>query len=175
MASTTYEGTDFHGIRYDFDSGMSIIVTLTVQDDLVTNLRVNISPEKYQLGVQREWLAYSPETLISRYGTPSNVEFFVGRAAPVNTYSMVMYFDTVDMIIEYYGNDLPFNDGSFIICPLNSGFDVISIWLGANPEKPPLVATPLEEATSISLEKFAELMTADPQNACFALREDAFP
>jgi hypothetical protein len=64
VASTTYEGKEFHGIRYDFESGLSIIVTLTVQDETVMNLRVDIGLEKSQPGVPREWLAYSPETLI---------------------------------------------------------------------------------------------------------------
>jgi hypothetical protein len=173
--SITANGNDFFGAAYKLDSGLMGAVTLTIRDDIVKNIRVVINPGKLQQGVSQEWFAYSPSTLVNCYGTPSKVEFFIGRATPLNAYTIVMYFDEVDMIIEYYGYDLPLKDKSFFICPLNSRFDIINVWLGENPEQTPPEAVPLEKAALMSRERFAELMTGDVQDSCFTLYEDAFP
>jgi len=174
VASTTYEKKDFHGIVYKLNSGLSIDVTLTMRDNIVENLRVEILPEK-QKEVPREWQAYSPETLIARYGTPSRVDFFLGRAAPTPDYSMVLYFDTEDLIVEYFGYDYTF-DGTFVqTCPLINQWDDVRVWMGKNPQYPPSDGVSLEDATSLTLEEFAVLMTGDPQNACLKLKESVFP
>jgi hypothetical protein len=171
--STTFQGKDFHGIRYDFESSLSIIVTLTVQDYIVTDLRVDINPETQMPGVAREWSAYSPETLIARYDLPSKVDFFVGRAEPSPSYAIDIYFDTVDMIIQYYSYDIRAN---WQICPLTDQMDSIRIWMGKNPIYPPpsdLIS--LEQATSLTMEKFYESMTGDPKKACLTLKGEMFP
>jgi hypothetical protein len=180
IRSTTYEGKDFYGIRYDFDSGISIIVTLTVQEEIVENLRVDITPEIQRAGIPREWLAYSPETLINRYGLPSRVDFSVDRGPhePGTTYTdyfMIMYFDKVNMIVSYeYGSIDPQLD-SLRVCPLTDQFTLVRVWLGANPQHPPLNEIPLEQAMSVTMEEFSNLMTGHPNKACFNLKEEAFP
>jgi hypothetical protein len=49
--------------------------------------------------------------------------------------------------------------------------------MGKNPVDPPLEAgaLPLKEATSITMEEFTELMTGDPDLACFTFRGGIFP
>lgn len=171
---TIYENNGFCGIAYRFSSSLSIDVTLTMRNNIVENLRVEISPEK-QEKIPREWQAYSPETLIARYGTPSRVDFFLGRAAPSHDYSMVLYFDAEDLIVEYFGYDYTF-DGTFVqTCPLiNQWFDV-RVWVGKNPQYPPSDGVSLKDATSLTLEEFSVLMTGDPQKACLKLKENVFP
>ncbi len=173
--TNTLDGKEFYDSAYDFDNGLSVSPLLAVQNNIVTTLTVYITPETQQEEVPREWSTYSPETLITRYGTPSRVDFFLGRVAPTPDYSIVLYFDTVDLIVEYYGYDYTF-DGSFVqTCPLINQWNDVRIWMGKNPQYPPSLGVSLEEATSLTLEEFSILMTGDPQNACLKLKENVFP
>lgn len=176
VKSTTYQGKDFYGIEYDFDDGLSISVILTIQNEIVENLRIKMHPEKQKPGATREWLAYSPEILIQRYGSPSRVEFSLGRVDNPS-HAMILYFESVKMIILYLGREEGFlNDKATLeVCPLINQFDYIEIWLGDDPQYPPLPEVPLEEATSLKMEEFSNLMTGDPRKACFNLKEEAFP
>lgn len=172
----TISSYDYYEIIYDFDSGLSISPLLAVRNSIIKNITIYITPEKSQPGIPREWLAYSPETLTRRYGLPSEVVFFVGRAAPTPGYSMVLYFDKVDLIIEYDGYDYTFDGSSFEICPLTNQWDNVRVWMGENPHNPPpSFGVPLQEATSLTMEEFSELMTGDPEKACFELKGEVFP
>ena len=175
IKSETYEGKDFHGIKYDFDSGLSIIVTLTVQDKVIENLRVDILPEEQKAEVPREWFAFSPETLIYRYGAPSKVDLFLDWG-PNSVIEMNMYFDAVDLIVSYGGYNIISNQKSSPhFCPLNAQFDSVRIWMGKDPYAPPSESVPLEEATSMNMDEFSKLMTGDPSKACFNLDATKFP
>ncbi len=171
VASTTYEKKDFHGIVYKLNSGLSVDVTLTMRDNIVENLRVEILPEK-QKGVPREWQAYSPESLIARYGVPSKVDIGVDTG-PRTFFDMVMYFAPFDLIVQYAGYGIVATDTW--ICPLSEQYDDVRIWFGENPEHSPGGGVPLEKATSLTLEEFAALMMGEPEKACFNLRAEAFP
>ena len=170
----TIDNKDFRDSRYDFDNGLSVDVNLAIQDNIVQNVRVSITPEKQRTGMPRAWLAYSPETFINRYGTPSKVEFFLDWG-PRPYFEMDMYFDQVDLIVVYEGhNIIPREKGSPRICPLTSQFEAVRLWMGKDPYQPPRPAVPLDQATSMTLEEFANLMTGDPGKACFIVNGDAF-
>jgi hypothetical protein len=175
IKSTTLDNKEFYGIAYDLDNGLSIIVTLTVQDEVVTDMRVYITPETQKTGVPREWSAYSPETLIKRYGLPSRVGFSVDWG-PRTFFDMVMYFDELDLIVEYAGNNIiSGTNESPGVCPLTDQFDSVRVWMGKDPQYPPQNAIPLEKATSMTMEEFSKLMTGDPSKACFNLKGEMFP
>lgn len=138
-------------------------------------MRIYITPETPKEGVPREWSAYSPETLISRYGKPSEVGFFMDWG-PRSFFDMVMAFDQVDLIVEYSGYDLiPRKKGSPKVCPLSAQFESVILWMGKEPVHPPDVGVLLEEATSLTMEEFSELMTGNPGKACLIVKGDVFP
>lgn len=169
--STTFDDKEFYGVRYDFDKGLSILVTLTIKDKVVENLRVDIHPEKQKAGVPREWPVYSPEALIKRYGLPTSVEFSGDRGgAPL--YVMIMYFDNHDLIVEYESDNL---GPQLQICPLADQIDLVRIWMGPDPQYPPFIGTPLDKATSITMEEFAKLLAGSSNESCFNLNEEVFP
>lgn len=167
MSSATVNGKDYSDTRYGFDNGPSIGVTLTIQKGLVENTRIIIIPEKQEAGIRREWLAYSPETLIERYGLPTRV----GLAAdwgPGPFFSMQMYYDALDLIVEYAGDSIiPAQRGTSVVCPLAVQFDSVRLWLGENPAYPPGPGIPLDEVTSLTVDEFTQLMIGDPDKACF--------
>jgi hypothetical protein len=175
LKHTGTEGNnDFYSFIYNLDNGLEVTPILTIQNNTVKNLDIGIN-DGSETGTPRKWIAYSPETLISRYGTPSKVDFFLGRVAPTPTHSMDMYFEKENLIVEYIGIDL-LNTGSHLgICPLTNKVDFIGIWMGDDAHYPPSPGVPLEEATSLTMEEFSNLMKGDPKKACFNLKEEAFP
>jgi len=171
---TIYENNGFCGITYRFGSGLDMDITITIRNNIVENLRVDLLPEKQQ-ETSRKWRVFSPETLVKRYGSPSRVDLFLGRAAPTPDHSMVLYFASEDLIVEYFGYDYRF-DGTFVkTCPLINQWFSVRVWMGKNPQFPPSSGVSLEKATSLTLEEFSALMTGDPQQACLNLKESAFP
>jgi hypothetical protein len=174
MEHTNTQGTrKFYEIILKLDSDLSVSPLLTIQNDVVTNIDINISPETQKAEVQREWQAYSPETLIKRYGAPSKVNFWVGRG-PKPSYEMGMYFDTVDLLIIYVSYDLGPNL-DLQACPISRQIDHIRILLGQGPEYRDSEWVPLEEATSLTMEGFSKLMTGDPNKACINFKLEIFP
>jgi len=93
-------GKEFYGVIYDLSKGSEITPVLTVQDNIIKNLKIGINPTEQKAGTSREWSAYSPETLIERYGTPSKVNF-ASDWGPQSFFEMDMYFDNFDLIVHY--------------------------------------------------------------------------
>jgi len=170
----TLDGKDFYDVSYNLNNGIEVSPNIAIQNDTVKNLSVGIN-DTSQVGDPRKWSAYSPETLISRYGTPSKVEFFLGRVAPAPTHSMVLYFETVELIVEYIGSNILISGTQLEICPITNQVEYIHIWMGDDPQYPPSPSIPLEEATSLTMEEFSKLMIGNPDKACFKLREEVFP
>ena len=172
LNSTISEGNKkVYSAVYEFENGLQIIPILKVQDNIITDLRIDIHPEPQKAGALREWVYYSPETLIRQYGSPSQVDFFVGRG-PNPSYSMSMYFDSMKLLILYVSYDL----GPHLrACPISGQMDSVNVWLDQTLYSPPTDWVSLEQATSLTMEEFAKLMTGDQNKACFNLKEEKFP
>lgn len=174
----TQNSHDLYDTDYHIQFALEISILFSVQDDIVKTLDVGINVPR-EVTIPRKWSAYSPETLIKRYGTPSRVEFSLNNIYPNNgiSGSMMMYFDNVDMIVLYAGTEENFlkDQKSLTLCPLNNGIHFVGIWMGEEIlyPQPPLI--PLEQATSLTLADFEKLMLGDPNIACFNLNEEAFP
>jgi len=166
-----FEGRDFYTISYDSGTGYHSSLTIHPFNNLIENMMVTPDIPKPKEGVPREWIAYSPETLIKRYGNPSSVRFTVssyGMAGlPSNIgINMIMYFDTSDLIVHYSGYGMT----PELFCPLTAPFDFVRLWIGPNPPDTPSFETvPLEKATSLMIEQFTQLMLGDAKKACFAV------
>ena len=173
----TQNNQEFYETDYHIEYGLEISIRPTVQDDIVKTLEVGMNVPR-EINIPRKWLAYSPETLIKRYGTPSRVEFSLTDIYPNNGVngSMTMYFDNVEMIVLYNGTEEGFleDQNAFTLCPLINGIYFVYIWMGEEPHYPPSAQVPLEQATSLTLDDFAKLMLGDPNKACFDLKEKAF-
>lgn len=164
---------------YDAGEETEISIALSVQDNIVKVLEIGMNVPR-EVIMPRTWSAYSPETLIQRYGVPSQVEFTLTDIYPNNgiSGSMTLYFDNVDMIVLYIGTEESFlkDQKSFTLCPLNNGIYFVSIWMGGESTNhpPDEQIIPLKQATSLTLDDFAKLMLGDPNKACFNLNEKAF-
>lgn len=168
-------GRYFYTIEYEPNSDDSSSVTLYSLNDLVGNIVLTPHIIKQEEGSPRQWIAYSPETLIKIYGKPSRVEFGLDWG-PNFVIVMIMYFDDSDLIALYSGyNMISDRPHSPQLCPLTAPFDHIRLWMGHTPPNPPqMPSIPLEKVTSLTIDQFAQLMLGDPQAACFTINGDAF-
>lgn len=168
-----YAGLTFHTTESRLDNGLSLTITLTDQDGMVQNLRFDILPE-IQKKTVRQWLAYSPETLTNRYGLPSKVTFALDWG-PRSYFEMDIYFDQADLIVEYIGHDvIPRQKAPAKICPLSSQYELVRIWMGKNPYQPPAKGVLLPEATQLTVQEFAKLMSGPAELACFTINDEVF-
>lgn len=173
LGFTPFEGKDFYTISYSPDTGGGFVVTLYTTGDIVKNIVITPEIAKPKEGSSREWIAYSPETLIKRYGNPSRVEFGLDWG-PNFVIIMIMYFDTSDLIVEYSGyNMIPGRPQSPRLCPLTAPFDYVRLWMGQDPPDVPSFKTvSLVKATTLTMELFTQLMLGNPQEACFTINGD---
>ena len=181
---TVEDTTEFYYTQHEFENGLSIGISLAVQDQRVLALEVIISPEiPVTTPMPREWTAYSPETLVRQYGPPSRVEIIGGMSHEVGadlnfTYYLLTYFDSADLIVLYSSKyDYVAIDPAtnlVRICPVTDQFRGVNIWLGHNPEPPPAPAKPIEEAASLTVAEFSALMTGEPDRACFDVSSALF-
>jgi hypothetical protein len=169
-------GRDFYTIEYESNSDDSSSVTLYSSNHLVENIVVTPHIVRQTEGRTRQWLIYSPKTLIEKYGKPSRMEFALDFGQVNTTITMIMYFDTIDLIALYSGYEtIPGHPRSPQLCPFTFPFDHVRLWMGSNPPNPPqMPSVPLEKATSLTVGQFSQLMLGDPQNACFTVNGDAF-
>ena len=176
LGFTPREGEDFYSIAYKSDNGVGFSVIFYTSGNIIENIKLTPVIVKPVEGSPREWIAYSPETLIKRFGSPSDVEFAIDNG-PNYVVTMSMYFDTSGLIVLYSGyNMLPERPRSPFLCPLTAPFDYVRLWIGPNPTDPPSFETvSLVEATSLSMDQFIQLMLGDPQKACFTINGDVFP
>jgi len=178
LGFTPFEGINpnsgryFYTISYDSSTGYDSYVTFHRDtNNLVENIVVSPDIPKPKEGSPREWIAYSPETLIKRNGEPSRVEFAVGLGPSIGI-NMIMYFDASDLIVHYRGYNM--NPKRF--CPLTAPFDFVRLWMGHNPPDTPSFETvPLEKVTSLTIDQFSQLMMGDPEKACFTVKGEALP
>jgi hypothetical protein len=165
------DNQDTYALAFTLDSGLQLSLILTTEGGVVENINLGISPEQQKPDVPRDWLAFSPETLIQKYGSPSKVDLFLGRGLHTQ-YTMNMYFDSVDLIVEYSNLDL---GKKLQICPLRDQMYSIRVWMGKKPQNTPFPGVPLEQAASLTVEDFSKLMTDNTGKACFELKEEMFP
>jgi hypothetical protein len=164
-------------IRYESSNGLSSNIRLYGYKNLVETIRIQMSVPHKDQSSRKVWLAYTPETLIKRYGSPSRVilDYPIGPG-PSFSFDMDLYFDANSMIVEYIGGDLvaPYFPYSPRICPLTEPPENVWAWFGDNPRYPPGPGVEVEKATSLTVDQFTQLMLGDPKNACFTLDWKAF-
>jgi hypothetical protein len=146
---------------------------LTIANNFVESVKLSLSPDRKK-SVRSEWLAYSPDTLIKRYGLPSRVDLIALWDFNPH-FAMNMYFDSADLIVQYGGDYIITGDkGLWRICPLTAQFEWVWLWMGKNPSYPPVEGIHIEKAAFMTIEEFARLLTEDAEEACIYFHEDIF-
>jgi len=166
--------TNYGNDVYLFENGLELFLHLVIYNGIVKWFTVDINPEIQQNEIPREWSVFSPEQLIRRYGQPTKVEFFMGRIGPPQQFDMDLYFDTVDLIVSYSSYRSDIRD-VINFCPREDQFFSIRIYLGEDPENPPLEGSSLEDVSDISIAEFSEILTSDKGDGCVDLNPYAFP
>lgn len=168
-------GKYFYSAGYKSVSDSVSSVTLFSTNNIVESIEITPVIAIPADGSPREWIAYSPETLIKKFGKPSRVNFALDLG-PIVTIGMTIYYDKYDLIADYSVLDSsPESHVSPRLCPLVAPFDFVRIWIGPNPPYAPSFHTEtLKKATSLTIEQFIELMLGDPEDACFIIDASVF-
>lgn len=177
--SSEEDNKQYYETGIGFDDGLAgVSVIHVVQDGYVRSIEVGISISKDPFPLD-EGFTYSPRILMKKFGLPSKVDFFIhyphepGGPEDAAWYSMVMYFDSSNLIVDYHEGST--KSGDLIrACPLTDRFSGVSLWLGKEPRYPPLRGIPLEKATTLTLEQFYDLLTQGSENSCLDLKPEAF-
>jgi hypothetical protein len=169
-----YSNRYYYSIGYEDSINRDSNVTFLSSDFVVENIEITPAITKQKDGATREWSAYSPETLIRKYGQPSRVEFAIDWG-PSITLSMILFYDKLDFIVLYSGSGMfPGHPNSPRLCPLTAPFDFVSFFMGPESGNPPILSSvPLEKATSLSVDQFTKLLLDNPRDACMTLNGDA--
>lgn len=166
---------NFYTIQYTSDSGLKNEVTLYALNNNIENIIIRPRIKSQKEGNIRDWIAYSPDTLIKQFGKPSRVEFTVD-SIPRPSVTINMYYDDINLIVTYAGDYPTSSDPrSYQVCPLIDTFTSIRIWIGSDPVSPPLPGITLEKATSLKMDQFTQLILGDPKQGCFSINRDVFP
>jgi hypothetical protein len=125
-----------------------------------------------------EWSAFSLRNILESYGMPSRVEFYLDTPhEPVSNpgviYSYTLFFSTSDTIVTYYGGQKE-NIAILRICLLEEQPTHMEMHIAWQPYiEGSDDGVTLENATSLSIQGFYNLMMNDP-HGCIDLKTDAF-
>ncbi|HLP82034.1 MAG TPA: hypothetical protein VK141_08650, partial [Nitrosomonas sp.] len=163
---------------YTLGDNISGVISLYIDRGLVSSLSASLNLGSLKENTHDRWLAYSPATLVERYGYPSRVEFSGSYIADNVTfsespkwYSMYMYFDDQNLIVDYEDGELKEDGSLFEACPASNQYRYVKLWFGQNPVDPPSSAYPLEEVSDLDIASFSAVLQKDPAAACFNLNK----
>jgi len=161
---STQDVPSFYVNQY-FKSGYNLNASFHMKDDVVESISFIVNQNE-----SHEWSAYSPVALLERYGVPSNVSFWIGTihepsSTPLKAwYYMIMSYDELDLFIEYGDVEITLGEKA-LVCPQKDEYGGGRVWLG---KYPPSHETYIEEAASITAQKFHDYVLTGP-GACFYL------
>jgi len=178
--TNTMAPNEFYSSTFEFNNGLAVTPLLVAENGVIQNIIVSIRPEKLNNNATKEWSAYSPDTLIKRYGSPSKVEFSVVWGPGTSSFfEMVLYFSAADLIVEYAAEDvIPWQQkDSPQICPLATQFERVRLWFGEKPVYvlPPNNTALLGNVTNLKIEEFSQLIIDNQDKSCFNLKGEMFP
>ena len=170
----------FYSANLNYEDGPSFTIKLEINNNIVKNMELGIDLTTNKGAANTYALqAFSPDALLNKYGSPSRVGlglFFPAESGfPPKTawYDMIMYFDTLDLIVYYY-NGLTTDADLIRACPLTDHFENVMVYIGKDQRNPPSLQLPLEKATNLTLDLFSNLMTQKTAPACFDMSKKAF-
>lgn len=182
LTKNTYpDGKEFYqAIIGCEEKNISISVDLSEENGVMKNMKAGIKLPEYKKNPEpRVWQAFSPETILAKYGLPSQIEFRLSfpteEGFPRKTawYDMVLLYDHLDLTVEYL-QGLTVEDDLIQVCPLSDQYSSVSVYIGMDFEYPPYTGVPLEKATSLTLAQFSDLLNQRSKTACFDISKDAF-
>lgn len=161
-----------YAVEYGPKNGLDFSIILEATNEVIQYIQLIISPRE-KLGEDLKWSAFSPDVLISHYGNPSRVSFNLGTGEYSQSYEMILYFNSANLIAHYESFDIHYRGRAYYACPLLDHIDV-TIWYGVNLDKQQNDGKTLEEMTGLGIDDFTKLMMGPKNSACFVLSFDKY-
>ncbi|HBO33744.1 MAG TPA: hypothetical protein DD636_03245 [Anaerolineaceae bacterium] len=174
-------GTDpvEYEVSYNYKEKMRILVMFQEENSRVKNIRAEVYGLFSSEIEFSDWAAFRPDNILRTYGMPSRVAFSVSYPTEPTTddtvgYRFVFFYDDQHLVI-YYGDQRVLDRPAIRVCPLvDPEMRTFRIWLGEGFENIPMGRVEVQDASSLSVADFYNLMLGDPEDACFDLNSDAF-
>lgn len=197
----TYSGYGLGGIQVSTSNGiidnhMSILVNN--ETERVSLIRFDSDGYSDPIAFQEQWMNFSPQMIIQKYGAPSRVwvesssnSSNMAGEGRIAGYRLWFIYDKAGILLQYSGyGELSEN---YHFCPrFDQGEDIRSILLFIQspdslvpieekakklnlfvPDYPHIQT--LEESSGITIEQFTNLFIKDPDNACFDTPSSIWP
>lgn len=123
----------------------------------------------------KDWLAFRPESILTRYGIPNDVVIGIGSGPEGHgSYGMVLLYD--QMYVMYDGWPITVTPTTvYHSCPfVENNFESFDIWLGTYDEEDFDDSwVDLTQLTSISSEDLSRILN-NPEQACFDLNYEKY-
>jgi len=172
----------FYNTTFSYpEKGISLTFDIVPLDEIIQNMDIGFflaQDEKVNNLLVLQ--SFSPYGLISKYGSPNQIQFRFDfpheEGYPSNTawYDMVMSYDQIDLIVEYDQGWTTTDDSDlFTICPMTDQFTSASVIIGKNPEYPPSGIS-IDKDPSVTLNGFVKIMLEKTNSACFSLSKNVF-
>ena len=160
---------------YESSEKIKILISVMTDNDVVQEIYVIIRPEPIVMNLERKWIAFSQESILTVYGKPSDIRFLMDASGNDSTLSMFVYFDEYDLTIEYHSiNPYTITQEGHRVCPLIDQQDQVRIWFGGDSSHFPSYGRSVDELTSLSEDEFVSLLTGDSTSACFFIDNQFF-
>lgn len=170
---------NYYYSEFSASNGVGVNIDLIEHDHVIEFVKTDLALSNVEDSVPtRSWLAFSPETIISKYGTPSYVDLFFPMGpsdgiSPYMSYILTLYYDELDLILEYVSSVYIDDENNITICPLNDNMDGVSMWFGRQvSDTPQKKGIPLKEVSSISIDDFSSIMQMENKiEACIYVQK----
>ena len=160
-----------------------ISVILEVEEDIIIGLNAMIYGIIDPMVDRNEFIAFSPESIMQKYGIPSQIILDTEKPhEPNSPHDMVMYnytffYDDQKLIVQYIGGPIEGErNGYYTLCPGKDKLDSIRLWLGSYQKGIPNRAyfPELEAAASITIGEFYQKLIDEPLSYCVPLKAIVF-
>lgn len=169
---------DFWG-RYLYNQDMiKVDVGFHAIGQDIENLKVKVGGLQDERVTTEDWLAFRPDSLLKRYGAPERVGIVMGQGPEGRLgYEMILLYPSQRMYIKYSGNQLVILPQKIIhACPLlNNNISDFELDLGKYDESILTEGADITQLTTMSMQKFYQVMLMKPAEACFDLDYGQYP
>lgn len=165
------ESKRYYYPTFIFDHGrLSVGLAISDLDGLVKSVSAGLGGLHAPYATGKDWLAFRPDNFFRTNGVPEQVNILMSEGPEGRvSYGMILFYD--QMYIRYTGNQTIFKPQHILhACPLvDQNIQRFDLWLGEYDEEIKNEGVDLTWLTTLTSNDLFEILTGDPQEACFDL------
>lgn len=160
---------------YQLKENAAIDLELSASNDEIQILDVTIVGLELPNIIGRDWLAFRPDRFVKANGSPEQVNIIMSEGPEGRVgYAMLLFYD--QMYVRYSGNQVIIKPEHILhACPIaDHNIQRLDLWVGPYDAKVKNDGESLARLTSLTPDDLIEILTGDPEKACFDLDYNKF-